>query len=403
MATAKKPFVSDIADVHTADIGQNLPGIERVQAFLGRFGYFDKGTAVAGTIDDETSAALSKYQRFHGLRPTGAFDAETRRMMAAARCGLPDLRGGVAFATTCRWRRWSLCIAFQNGTGDCENEFDAVRAAMRTWAAAVPVTITEVGISDSPDFVVDWRSANDPDFSMVGSVIAHADFPPGCDSVTTTLPKPLHFDDSEHAWSIGAVANAFDVETVGLHELGHLLGLAHSSVAGSVMFPTIGANSTNRALTQDDSDGIRTLYPHQSNWRWCHKCQGLFFSENANPRCPAGGAHENQGSGLYVLAHELPPTQDWQNDWRWCHKCQSLFFGGNPGPRCPAGGPHENQGSGNYSLLHQVGDAPGQQADWRWCNKCQSLFFGGNITRSVCPTGGNHSRTGSGNYSLFIR
>jgi hypothetical protein len=34
----------------------------------------------------------------------------------------------------------------------------------------------------------------------------------------------------------------------------------------------------------------------QENWRWCHKCQGLFFGDNAaSSKCPAGGAHEATG------------------------------------------------------------------------------------------------------------
>jgi len=38
----------------------------------------------------------------------------------------------------------------------------------------------------------------------------------------------------------------------------------------------------------------------QEHWRWCHKCQGLFFGENASvSKCPAGGAHEATGSGDY--------------------------------------------------------------------------------------------------------
>ena len=96
---------------------------------------------------------------------------------------------------------------------------------------------------------------------MVGGVLAHADFPPGCGVVTNTLPKPVHFDDSEHQWVIGAVASGFDVETVALHELGHILGLQHSDVAGSVMFPSVSSNSTKRVLTADDLGGIRELYP----------------------------------------------------------------------------------------------------------------------------------------------
>ena len=343
-----------------------------------------------------------RYQRFHGLPENGEFDEAARALMSTGRCGLPDLIGGIDFATTCRWTRWSLRIAFETGTSDCIGEFQSVRKALATWAAVVPLTFTEVAVNASPDILVDWRPANDPDHSMVGGVLAHADFPPGCSVVTNTLPKPLHFDDSEHLWSIGAVSGAFDVETVALHELGHLIGLAHSSVNGAVMFPTVSDNLTKRTLTQDDISGALSLYPHQSNWRWCHKCQGLFFAGNPNPKCPAGGAHENVGSGLYLLAHNLPATSGWQSDWRWCNKCQGLFFGGNPNPKCPAGGAHVKVGSGNYSLLHNAGLAPGQQADWRWCNKCQGLFFGGN-PNPKCPAGGAHVKVGSGNYSLLHR
>jgi Matrixin/Cobalamin-independent synthase, Catalytic domain len=229
----------------------------------------------------------------------------------------------------------------------------------------------------------------------------HTDLP-----IKVTLPGPYLLTRAmfvpEFMWSIGAVAGAFDVETVALHELGHIIGLAHSSVNGSVMFPTVADNFTKRVLTQDDISGALSLYPHQSNWRWCHKCQGLFFAGNPNPKCPAGGAHENVGSGLYILAHNLPPTSGWQSDWRWCNKCQGLFFGGNPNPKCPAGGAHDKAGSGNYSLIHNAGLAPGQQSDWRWCNKCQGLFFGGN-PNPVCPAGGGHVKVGSGNYSLIHR
>ena len=96
--------------------------------------------------------------------------------------------------------------------------------------------------------------------SMVGGTLAHADFPPPCGVVTNTLPKPVHFDDSEHTWSDGAVANAFDIETVALHEIGHILGLGHTTVNGAVMFPTVKSNFTLRVLQNDDRDGIRSLY-----------------------------------------------------------------------------------------------------------------------------------------------
>jgi hypothetical protein len=67
----------------------------------------------------------------------------------------------------------------------------------------------------------------------------------------------MHFDDAE-TWSIGGAGNTFDQETVALHEIGHLIGLDHSTVSGSVMFPTYGGQ--RRTLTADDLAGAQTLY-----------------------------------------------------------------------------------------------------------------------------------------------
>ena len=40
-----------------------------------------------------------------------------------------------------------------------------------------------------------------------------------------------------------------------------------------------------------------------------------------------------------------------QSNWRWCYRCQGLYFAGSPTSGwCPAGGGHDYTGSGNYSL-----------------------------------------------------
>ncbi len=303
MAQSNVQAFREIARVEAANPGEGKAGIEHVQNFLVRFGYLESDFRTSDVLDEETSAALTKYQAFQGLPSTGRFDDATRNQMTTGRCAFPDMLNGVAFAATCSWNRWSLTYAFDVGTSDAVGEFQAVRNAFKTWAAAVPLTFTEVATSASPDILIGWRPANDPDLSMVGGTLAHADFPPGCSVVTNSLPKPVHFDDSEVTWSIGAIAGQFDVETVALHELGHIIGLAHSSVSGAVMWPSVSAGTTKRTLTQDDISGAQSLYPSQSNWRWCNKCQGLFFGGNPNPVCPAGGPHNNAGSGNYSLIH----------------------------------------------------------------------------------------------------
>jgi hypothetical protein len=218
---------SKIASAELARVGERKRGIEDVQNYLRQFGYIREGVELrSGVVDDRTSEALRAFQAFNGLPIRGEFDSATKDQMTKARCGLPDMNNGIAFSTRCRWNQQGLTYAFRNGTNDTagQDEFQAVRNAFRTWAAVVPLTFTEVGINATPDIEVDWRNAMDADLSMVGISLAHADFPPGCGVVTNTLPKPIHFDNSEHLWSIGAVVDAFDVETVALHEIGHILG-----------------------------------------------------------------------------------------------------------------------------------------------------------------------------------
>src|SRR5215831_13627375 len=95
-----------------------------------------------------------------------------------------------------------------------------------------------------------------------------------------------------------------------------------------------------------------------------------------------------------------------QSEWRWCNKCQGLFYGPLVGDsRCPAGGAHAalaQSGSANYSL-HMAED-PSRQSEWRWCHKCQGLFYGPLVDGSWCPAGGAHAtpaQTGSPTYSLL--
>ncbi len=72
------------------------------------------------------------------------------------------------------------------------------------------------------------------------------------------------FDYGIEFFHFMSALHRFLMETVALHEIGHLLGLLHASVPDAVMQAIAITNSTRRVLMQDDIDGFRSLgYPFE--------------------------------------------------------------------------------------------------------------------------------------------
>ena len=79
-------------------------------------------------------------------------------------------------------------------------------------------------------------------------------------SGTTTDEADMALNTDFH-WATDGVTN-FDIETVFLHENGHVVGLGHSEYITAIMYPSYQA--PNRVLQPDDIDGITFLYPGTS-------------------------------------------------------------------------------------------------------------------------------------------
>lgn len=61
----------------------------------------------------------------------------------------------------------------------------------------------------------------------------------------------------------------------------------------------------DESVVFDPTWPVNAVPPHtiqQDRWRYCHKCQGLFYGPlQSASHCPAGGIHDGAQSGNYVL------------------------------------------------------------------------------------------------------
>ena len=155
------------------------------------------------------------------------------------------------------WNKLDISYFFINGTEKLEGdrELELLRQAFALWAQDTPLTFTEASNEAKADIVVGWavRDHGDGDpFDGPGDVLAHASFPNPYDDSRVFL----HFDDEER-WVDSETANV-DLLTVAAHEIGHTLGLAHSSDPGALMYASY--RGPHRSLAQDDIEGVQALY-----------------------------------------------------------------------------------------------------------------------------------------------
>lgn len=98
----------------------------------------------------------------------------------------------------------------------------------------------------------------------------------------------------------------------------------------------------------------------QSEWRWCSKCQGLFFAGNESKgTCTDGKEHDGGISGKYVLRVAVEKNEadkTVQGNWRRCKKCEGLFYVTATFPSsCPAGKEHDPD-TEEYLLAHTTAE-----------------------------------------------
>ncbi|KAJ9135240.1 hypothetical protein P3X46_032448 [Hevea brasiliensis] len=262
--------------------GQNVVGLNKVKKHLRKFGYYpsDDTNNLTDDFDDHLESALKTYQKFYQLQVTGYLDSATIKNMMIPRCGVPDITNLTSSSIptssshhkskmfhmvshydfpegTPRWpsSKYQLTYTFRSGV-QSPNEEDmrsACSQAFQRWASVSQFSFQEAPAGSQADILIGFYRGDHGDeepFDGPGMVLAHS-FPP--------QDGRFHYDADED-WSSNPNMNQMDLKSVAVHEIGHLLGLAHSQDSNAIMYATIPPGIIKRELTQDDIDGIHALY-----------------------------------------------------------------------------------------------------------------------------------------------
>lgn len=132
---------------------------------------------------------------------------------------------------------------------------DLIRAAFDAWEAVANIDFVEVSDSLSVDIRLGW-DAIDGINGTVGEAAYSYFVNPGYDTFDFV---EIRFDTAE-VWTTNPDYAGFEMVnffTTALHEIGHALGLGHSSDANAIMY---FATNTTVDLTADDIAGAQAIY-----------------------------------------------------------------------------------------------------------------------------------------------
>ena len=179
--------------------------------------------------------------------------------------------------------RWAapgaISIAIQaTGSDDIPDgsHLPALQLAVRAWNDATGTTATLVeDTSPATRARTDWE-ADDLHLILFDETNDSGYFPNGTGIVALTpvwflsngviTDADVLFNGSDFEFTTSGAVNAFDVQDVATHELGHLLGLDHSGWAGATMYPYVDpAVVLHRSISGDDERGLRDAYPSGSH------------------------------------------------------------------------------------------------------------------------------------------
>ncbi len=153
-----------------------------------------------------------------------------------------------------------------SGLGPTLQVEEAVMAAFEHWVSDAELPIDFTFVRGHCGDLGYQQGGNNENCVMAGSTGQESSHTGAVTRISYSAPSgeiidgDILFNLDAGLWSLDGEPGTLDVFTVALHEVGHLLGMAHSGVSEARMYPTIAVGDEAGDLHDDDIAGAGYLY-----------------------------------------------------------------------------------------------------------------------------------------------
>lgn len=246
-------------------IGETAKGLSDLKDYLEIFGYIipPLNSNFTDEFTEHLQSALTQFQKNFNLEITGQMDEDVYDIMSQPRCGVPDIVNGTntmnsSNTTSFEFEPWwrtgqkELKYAFHPQNNVTVGVKSLFRDAFNRWSNVTALGFTETASFNGSDIRIAFVTLDGRGGTVGGAYGNYSTHVGGI------------YLDSEEEWVLPGEEvtedGDVDLESVVMHEVGHVLGLGHSSVKEAVMYPIVLPEKKTELENEDDLKRIRQIY-----------------------------------------------------------------------------------------------------------------------------------------------